>query len=52
MDAAVVFEGQVYEFEDSRKDYGEQRMIAVGYLADRMVIIGYVSEVKQNIYFR
>ena len=42
-DAFVVFKGKLYKFEDARKDYGEKRMIAVGYLADRMVIIGYVQ---------
>ncbi len=42
-DAIVVFEGEVYEFEDDRKNYGERRMITVGYLGGRMVIIGYVE---------
>ncbi len=42
-DALAVFQGRLYKFEDTRKDYGEKRMIAVGYLADRMVIIGYVQ---------
>ena len=51
MDAAVIFEGQIYEFGDSRKDYGEQRMIAVGYLADRMVIVGYVQRGKTKHIF-
>lgn len=51
MDAAVVFEGQVYEFEDTRKDYGEERIIAVGYLAGRMVMIGYVQRGKTKHIF-
>ena len=42
-DAIVVFEGEAYTFEDDRKNYGERRMIAVGYLAGRMVIVGYVE---------
>ena len=42
-DAAKVFEGEVYEFQDTRQDYGETRMIAVGHLARRMVIVGYVD---------
>lgn len=42
-DATVVLEGAVFEFEDTREDYGEKRIIAVGHLAGRMVIIGYVS---------
>jgi hypothetical protein len=51
MDAAIVFEGQIYEFEDIRKDYGERRMIAVGYLAGRMVVIGYVQRGKTRHIF-
>ncbi len=50
-DAAIVFSGQVYEFEDIRKDYGEPRIIAVGYLACRMVIVGYVQrDDKRHIF--
>jgi uncharacterized protein len=41
LDAAIVFEGLSLEFEDLRKDYGEQRMICYGLLAGRMVVIGY-----------
>jgi uncharacterized protein len=29
------------EFEDTRKDYGEIRVICFGYLQDRMVVVGY-----------
>jgi uncharacterized DUF497 family protein len=43
MDAAAVFAGEVYEFEDLRRDYGESRMICVGFLHGRMVIVGYVE---------
>ncbi len=42
-DAAVVFGAHVYEFEDVRRDYGEKRLISVGYLFGRMVIIGHVQ---------
>jgi len=42
-DAVLVFEGAVFEFEDTRQDYQEERIIAVGHLAGRMVIIGYVN---------
>lgn len=39
-DAAEVFAGpKLYEFEDTRHDYGEERCIAVGFLAGRMVIV-------------
>ena len=40
-DAVVVFEGLTVEVEDTRKDYGEQRIICYGLLAERMVVIGY-----------
>ena len=40
-DAALVFEGVTLEFEDTRKDYGEIRIICFGRLAGRMVVVGY-----------
>lgn len=41
-DAAVVFEGPTVEFEDTRKDYGEPRIICFGFLVGRLVVVGYV----------
>lgn len=40
-DARAVFEGRHFEVEDIRQDYGERRMICFGFLADRMVVVGY-----------
>jgi uncharacterized DUF497 family protein len=40
-DAAVVFAGVTLEVEDTRKDYGETRIICYGRLMGRMVVIGY-----------
>lgn len=40
-DANVVFAGVTVEIENTRKDYGEQRIICYGLLAGRMVVIGY-----------
>ena len=40
-DAIHVFAGVTVEIEDTRQDYGEQRMICYGWLADRMVVVGY-----------
>ena len=40
-DAEMVFEGVTLDIEDTRKDYGEQRIICFGLLAGRMVVIGY-----------
>lgn len=40
-DAKLVFEGVTVEVEDTRKDYGEVRMICFGLLEGRMVVVGY-----------
>jgi uncharacterized DUF497 family protein len=46
LDAKHIFDGATFEFEDNRKDYGEKRIIAVGHLEGRMVIVGYVQRGK------
>ena len=40
-DAAQVFEGVTVEMDDTRRDYGERRVICYGLLAGRLVVIGY-----------
>ena len=40
-DAALVFAGPTLEVEDTRKDYGEARVICFGYLEGRIVVVGY-----------
>jgi len=40
-DAVKVFSGVTFEVEDTRRDYGEIRMICFGWLKDRLVVIGY-----------
>ena len=40
-DALVVFDGVTVEFDDTRKDYGERRVICYGMLEGRLVVIGY-----------
>ena len=40
-DAALVFEGTTVEIEDTRKSYGEPRLICYGMLFRRLVVIGY-----------
>ena len=40
-DATVVFAGVTVEIEDTRKDYGEQRIVCFGLLDGRMVVVGY-----------
>jgi uncharacterized DUF497 family protein len=38
-DAVIVFEGPTYRTIDDRFDYGEERILTVGWLAGRMVIV-------------
>ena len=45
-DAATVFDGLTVEVEDTRKDYGEKRIICYGLLAGRLVVIGYTPRGK------
>ena len=40
-DARLVFEGITIEIEDTRKDYGERRILCYGQLQGRLVVIGY-----------
>ena len=42
-DAKVVFAGVTIEVEDTRKPYGETRIICYGHLQGRLVVIGYVQ---------
>jgi uncharacterized protein len=42
-DAEIVFAGVTLDVEDTRKNYGEIRMICFGFLGDRMVVVGYVE---------
>lgn len=40
-DANVVFAGRTVEVDDDREDYGERRVICYGWLAGRLVVVGY-----------
>ena len=40
-DAAFVFAGVTLEIEDTRRNYGETRVICYGLLEGRMVVVGY-----------
>ena len=39
-DAAMVFEGVTVEIEDTRRNYGEPRIVCYGMLSGRLVVIG------------
>jgi uncharacterized protein len=41
-DADIVFAGVTVEVEDTRKNYGETRIICYGHLQGRLVVVGYV----------
>ena len=45
-DAVAMFDGLTVEVEDTRKDYGEKRIICYGLLAGRLVVIGYTPRGK------
>ena len=47
LDARPVFEGETFTFVDERRDYGETRRISVGFLAGRMVVVGWVR--RRNV---
>ena len=53
-DAVQVFAGVTFELEDTRKPYGEERIICFGYLGSRMVVVVYVQRgnVRQIISMR
>lgn len=40
-DAAIVFDGVTVEVEDTRRAYGERRIICFGLLRNRVVVLGY-----------
>ena len=40
-DTLEVFQGLTVEIEDTRKEYGERRILCFGLLAGRLVVIGY-----------
>ena len=40
-DAAIVFQGTTVEVEDTRRNYGERRIICYGLLSGRLVVVGY-----------
>lgn len=40
-DAEFVFAGVTLDIEDTRKHYGERRVICYGHLQGRMVVVGY-----------
>ena len=50
-DAAIVFSGVTVEIEDTRKNYGETRIICYGHLQRRLVVVGYVPRIGSRHIF-
>ena len=42
-DAGEVFANMTQDIEDSRRDYGERRMLCFGVLRGRLILVGYVQ---------
>jgi len=42
-DAALIFAGLTVEVEDTRRNYGEKRIICYGLLVGRVVVVGYTQ---------
>jgi len=40
-DACLVFAGPTFEVEDTRRNYGERRIVCFGVLQGRIVVLGY-----------
>ena len=39
--AALIFDGETLEWDDTRKDYGEKRVIALGQVRGRCLVVVY-----------
>ncbi len=48
-DAHAVFRGAVFTFEDKRRSYGEQRLVALGMLVDLVVAIVFTESEEDLI---
>ena len=50
-DAAEVFAGPTFEMQDTRRDYGEERVLCYGYLRGQLVMIGYTVRGEERRVF-
>jgi len=50
-DASHVFAGTTIEVDDTRKDYGERRIVCYGLLSGRLVVVGYTPRGKTRHVF-
>lgn len=49
IDAAKVFAGKCIYIPDDRRDYGEERIITIGKLLGRMVIVVWIPRGKRGM---
>ena len=42
-DANQIFASVTFEYEDTRENYDEKRMVCFGYLFGRLTVVGYVQ---------
>lgn len=47
-DAEEVFAGSVYQHRDERRDYGETRLISIGFPRGRMVVVVWTPRAKDR----
>ena len=51
-DAAQVFDGPVFEFQDDRFDYPERRIVTYGLLDERLVAVIWTETARERRVFR
>jgi uncharacterized protein len=47
-EAGHVLDGPVWDFPDDRSDYGEERITAIGFLGERMVVVVWTRRGKDR----
>ena len=50
-DAEQVFSGPCVTFEDDRFDYGEERLVTLGLLAGRLVVIAHCAARREHAHY-
>ena len=50
-DAIAIFAGVTVEIDDTRRNYGERRVICYGLLAGRLVVVGYAPRGRDRHVF-
>ena len=48
-DVQPLFDGPMFVTLDTRKDYGEDRMVGIGFLGDAMLVVVFVEKAEDTI---